>query len=37
MTGISCDRCGLRNATQVLRIGTFCATCYTDIVKGGYK
>lgn len=37
MTGIPCNRCGVRNATQILRIGPFCARCYTDITKGGYK
>ena len=34
MTGIPCDKCGVRNATQVLRIGTYCAKCYTNMIKG---
>lgn len=31
MTGIPCDRCGILNATQILRTGTYCAKCYTNL------
>ena len=34
MTGITCDICKGKNATQVLRIGSFCARCYTNKIKG---
>ena len=35
MTGIPCDICSLRNATQVLRTGVYCAKCYTYMMKRG--
>ena len=31
MTGIACDRCGILDATQVLRSGVYCAECYVFI------
>jgi hypothetical protein len=33
-TGITCANCYGPNATQVLRIGNYCAECYTYITKG---
>ncbi len=33
MTGITCVNCYGTNATQVLRIGAFCAECYTYMIK----
>ena len=33
MTGITCKNCYGTNATQVLRIGAFCAECYTYMIK----
>ena len=34
MTGITCIDCYGTNATQVLRIGAYCAECYTNMIKG---